>query len=114
MLIELRENDRIIGSNRPESAAYAKQIYEKVVTGGTIRLTDDLTAEMCKLTENTFRDINIAYANELGKRLRPARHRRVQAHRAGQLPSARERAYSRRRCRRPLHRGRPVVHPREV
>ena len=57
MLIELRENDRIIGSNRPESAAYAKQIYEKVVTGGTIRLTDDLTAEMCKLTENTFRDI---------------------------------------------------------
>ena len=67
MLIELRENDRIIGSNRPESAAYAKQIYEKVVTGGTIRLTDDLTAEMCKLTENTFRDINIAYANELSK-----------------------------------------------
>jgi len=67
MLIELRENDRIIGSNRPESAAYAKSIYEKVVTKGTIRLTDDLTAEMCKLTENTFRDINIAYANELSK-----------------------------------------------
>ena len=65
MLIELRENDRIIGSNRPESAQFAKEIYEKVVTGGTIRLTDDLTAEMCKLTENTFRDINIAYANEL-------------------------------------------------
>ena len=67
MLIELRENDRIIGSNRPESAQYAKSIYEKVVTKGTIRLTDDLTAEMCKLTENTFRDINIAYANELSK-----------------------------------------------
>ena len=67
MLIELRENDRIIGSNRPESAQFAKEIYEKVVTGGTIRLTDDLTAEMCKLTENTFRDINIAYANELSK-----------------------------------------------
>ena len=67
MLIELRENDRIIGSNRPEAAEYAKSIYEKVVTKGTIRLTDDLTAEMCKLTENTFRDINIAYANELSK-----------------------------------------------
>ena len=67
MLIELRENDRIIGSNRPESAQFAKEIYEKVVTGGTIRLTDDLTAEMCKLTENTFRDINIAYANELSR-----------------------------------------------
>lgn len=65
MLIELRENDRIIGSNRPESAQFAKEIYEKVVTGGTIRLTDDLTAEMCKLTENSFRDVNIAFANEL-------------------------------------------------
>jgi UDP-N-acetyl-D-mannosaminuronic acid dehydrogenase len=67
MLIELRENDRIIGSNRPEAAEYAKEIYEKVVTKGTIRTTDDLTAEMCKLVENTFRDINIAYANELSK-----------------------------------------------
>jgi UDP-N-acetyl-D-mannosaminuronic acid dehydrogenase len=67
MLIELRENDRIIGSNRPEAAEYAKSIYAPVVTHGTIRCTDDLTAEMCKLTENTFRDINIAYANELSK-----------------------------------------------
>ena len=67
MLIELRENDRIIGSSRPESAEYAKEIYSPVVTKGTIRVTDDLTAEMCKLTENTFRDINIAYANELSK-----------------------------------------------
>lgn len=67
MLLELRENDRIVGANRPESAQYAKSIYEKVVTKGVIRVTDDLTAEMCKLTENTFRDINIAYANELSK-----------------------------------------------
>ena len=67
MLIELRENDRIIGSNRPEAAEYAKEVYSKVVTKGTIRTTDDLTAEMCKLVENTFRDINIAYANELSK-----------------------------------------------
>jgi len=67
MLLELRQNDRIIGSNRPEAAEYAKEIYSKVVTEGTIRITDDLTAEMCKLTENTFRDINIAYANELSK-----------------------------------------------
>ena len=35
MLLELRQNDRIIGSNRPEAAEYAKSIYEKVVTGGT-------------------------------------------------------------------------------
>lgn len=32
---------------------------------GVVHKTDDLTAEMCKLTENTFRDVNIAYANEL-------------------------------------------------
>ncbi len=51
----------------PRRRSNAKSIYEKVVTKGTIRLTDDLTAEMCKLTENTFRDINIAYANELSK-----------------------------------------------
>lgn len=67
MLKELRENDRIIGSNRIEAAEYAKEIYDKVVTDGTIRTTDDLTAEMCKLVENTYRDINIAYANELSK-----------------------------------------------
>lgn len=67
MLRELRENDRIIGSTRPEAAEYAKDIYTPVVTQGTIRTTDDLTAEMCKLVENTFRDINIAYANELSK-----------------------------------------------
>ena len=67
MLIELRENDRIVGATRPEAAAYAKEIYTPVVTKGNIRVTDDLTAEMCKLVENTFRDINIAYANELSK-----------------------------------------------
>lgn len=65
MLQELKENDRIIGATRPEAAQYAKEIYQPVVTGGSIRVTDDLTAEMCKLVENTYRDINIAYANEL-------------------------------------------------
>ena len=65
MLVELKENDRIIGATRLEAAEYAKKIYTPVVTGGTIRVTDDLTAEMCKLVENTYRDINIAYANEL-------------------------------------------------
>ena len=67
MLIELRENDRIVGATRPEAAEYARDIYTPVVTKGTIRVTDDLTAEMCKLVENTYRDINIAYANELSK-----------------------------------------------
>ncbi len=67
MLQELRENDRIVGATRPEAAEYAREIYAPVVTKGNIRVTDDLTAEMCKLVENTYRDINIAYANELSK-----------------------------------------------
>ena len=65
ILEELKNNDRIIGARRPEAAGMARDIYARVVDRGTIRLSDDITAEMCKLTENTFRDINIAYANEL-------------------------------------------------
>ncbi len=65
MLRELRENNRIVGARRPESAQLARDLYAKVVTKGQIIETDDVTAEMCKLSENTFRDINIAYANEL-------------------------------------------------
>lgn len=65
ILYELEHNDRIIGSDREESALMAKNLYESFVKEGTCYVTDDITAEMCKLVENTFRDINIAYANEL-------------------------------------------------
>ena len=65
LLRELRENDRIIGARVPAAAEAAARIYEKIVTGGRIHRTDDMTAELCKLAENTYRDINIAYANEL-------------------------------------------------
>lgn len=65
ILYELEHNDRIIGSDREESAIMAKNLYESFVKEGTCYITDDITAEMCKLVENTFRDINIAYANEL-------------------------------------------------
>lgn len=65
ILYELEHNDRIIGSARNESAQIAKELYESFVKEGVCYLTDDVTAEMCKLVENTFRDINIAYANEL-------------------------------------------------
>ena len=65
ILYELEHNDRIIGAEREESAIKARQLYESFVTGGSIFLTDDVTAEMCKLVENSFRDINIAFANEL-------------------------------------------------
>lgn len=65
ILYELEHNDRIIGSDRKESGEMAKALYESFVKEGTCYVTDDVTAEMCKLVENTFRDINIAYANEL-------------------------------------------------
>jgi UDP-N-acetyl-D-mannosaminuronic acid dehydrogenase len=60
----LVENDRIVGGIDKISAQKAKTFYESFVHG-TILLTDARTAEMAKLTENAFRDVNIAFANEL-------------------------------------------------
>ncbi len=65
ILYELEHNDRIIGSERKVSAEKAKEIYQSFVKEGKIYLTDDVTAEMAKLVENSFRDVNIAFANEL-------------------------------------------------
>ncbi|WP_409226982.1 nucleotide sugar dehydrogenase [Gudongella sp. SC589] len=61
---ELVQNDRIIGGINPESTEAVKEIYRTFVKG-EIYTTDSKTAEMCKLMENTFRDVNIALANEL-------------------------------------------------
>lgn len=64
ILKELIENDRIIGGLDFASAQHAKDFYEKFITG-KVRITDSRTAEMCKLAENAYRDVNIAFANEL-------------------------------------------------
>lgn len=64
ILRELVENDRIIGGIDKISGQKAKNFYESFVQG-KILLTDARTAEMAKLTENSFRDVNIAFANEL-------------------------------------------------
>jgi UDP-N-acetyl-D-mannosaminuronic acid dehydrogenase len=61
---ELVSNDRVIGGITPDSAEAAKKIYQSFVEG-EIFLTDATTAEMVKLVENTYRDTNIALANEL-------------------------------------------------
>ena len=61
---ELVENDRIIGGYNPCCAAEALELY-KIFVRGELVVTDDKTAEMSKLTENAFRDVNIAFANEL-------------------------------------------------
>lgn len=64
IMIELVANDRIIGGLNEGAAERAKEVYE-TFCDGTIHLTDATTAEMAKLTENSFRDVNIAFANEL-------------------------------------------------
>ena len=61
---ELIENDRIVGGINPESTNAVKKFYETFVTGNVLT-TDAKTAEMCKLVENSYRDVNIAFANEL-------------------------------------------------
>lgn len=64
VLQELVDNDRIIGGMTPKCSDYAAQLYKTFVKGKCI-ITNARTAEMCKLTENSFRDVNIAFANEL-------------------------------------------------
>lgn len=64
ILRELIENDRVIGGIDPASTKKARALY-KSFSAGKILLTDSRTAEMCKLTENASRDVNIAFANEL-------------------------------------------------
>ncbi|MGW8566924.1 UDP-N-acetyl-D-mannosamine dehydrogenase [Isoptericola sp. NPDC055881] len=64
VMIELVTNDRIVGGLTPEAGQRAKDLYA-VFCRGEILLTDAVTAEMAKLVENAFRDVNIAFANEL-------------------------------------------------
>lgn len=64
VLRELVENDRIIGGMTGECSKAASALYKTFVEGDCITTTAR-TAEMCKLTENSFRDVNIAFANEL-------------------------------------------------
>lgn len=64
VLRELVENDRVIGGMTEACSRAAESLYRAFVRGECV-LTDARTAEMCKLAENSFRDVNIAFANEL-------------------------------------------------
>ena len=66
ILDELVHNDRIIGGITPECSKKARDVYGQFVEGN-ITLTEAKTAELSKCMENTFRDVNIALANELAK-----------------------------------------------
>lgn len=64
VLRELVQNDRVIGGMTAKCSAAAARLYKTFVQGECV-ITNARTAEMCKLTENSFRDVNIAFANEL-------------------------------------------------
>ena len=64
VLQELVENDRVVGGINIQSTKKAVEFYKTFVNGEVLS-TNARTAEMCKLSENAFRDVNIAYANEL-------------------------------------------------
>ncbi|MDP9982877.1 UDP-N-acetyl-D-mannosaminuronic acid dehydrogenase [Pseudarthrobacter oxydans] len=64
IMVELVTNDRVVGGLTAEAAEAAAALYG-VFCQGEIHLTDAATAEMSKLVENAYRDVNIAFANEL-------------------------------------------------
>lgn len=66
MVYELKHNSRTIGADSPEIAEKVKELYASFCEGEIVT-TDIRTAEMTKVVENTYRDINIAFANELAK-----------------------------------------------
>ena len=94
ILTELIANDRVIGGHDRASAERAREVYARFVEG-EIFLTDTTTAEMVKIIENTYRDVNIALANETARLCENLgidfwevarfanRHPRVQLHHAG-------------------------------
>jgi len=64
VMVELTKNDRVIGGMTSVCSQRASALYNLFLQGECI-ITNSRTAEMCKLTENSFRDVNIAFANEL-------------------------------------------------
>jgi len=64
VIYELEHNDRVIGGVNATSTAKALEFYARFVKG-ELHATNAKTAEMCKLVENSYRDVNIAFANEL-------------------------------------------------
>ena len=66
IMAELVQNDRVIGGINESSTIAVAEFYRSFVKGEILQ-SQAKTAEMCKLTENSFRDVNIAFANELSK-----------------------------------------------
>lgn len=65
VMLELITNDRVIGGMTQRCSEMAARLYKTFVAGECVIATSPRSAEMTKLTENSFRDVNIAFANEL-------------------------------------------------
>ncbi len=109
ILEELTNNDRSIGGITPRCASKALAFYKRFVRG-TCVTTDARSAEMTKLTENAYRDVNIAFANELSMIADAQGSGCVGSDPPRQPASARQHPAARPRRGRALHRGRSLVH----
>jgi len=67
ILREFKQNARIVGGTTPRATERACKLYATIVDPSLLHATDSVTAETCKLMENTFRDVNIALSNELAR-----------------------------------------------
>lgn len=63
-MVELLQNDRVVGGLTENATKVAVEFYKTIIKGSILE-TNAKTAEMCKLVENSFRDVNIAFSNEL-------------------------------------------------
>ncbi len=109
VMVELIKNDRVIGGMSPVCSARASELY-KIFLEGECVVTNSRTAEMCKLTENSFRDVNIAFANELSLICADRGINVWELIRPGEPPSARQYPAAGPGCWRPLYRRRPMVY----
>ncbi len=109
MVRELIENDRIIGGMTEACAEHAESVY-RVFLRGKAFCTDAATAELVKLVENAYRDVNIAFANELSLICDQLGVNVWEVDRSRQPSSARLDPAAGRWRWRPLHRRRSVVH----
>lgn len=108
VMVELIQNDRVIGGMTPKCSERASALY-KIFLEGECVITNSRTAEMCKLTENSFRDVNIAFANELSL-ICAEQDQRLGTDPPGEPPSAGEYSAAGAGRRRSLHRCRSVVY----
>ena len=111
ILEEVVNNARVIGGMTRKCAQRALGLYRMVVRG-ECRVTSARTAELAKLTENAYRDVNIAFANELSLICDKLKRQCLGADRDGQPPSAGQILQPGPGRGRALHRRRSLVHRR--